>query len=159
MLSTALILKRDKPQDHLLVTVSYNVDQGGITKQHEFDLPVRFTPSIWQLALAVVAGALVGALLKRLLDEQITQLSWRFLGKAIVLALVAEGLAAVAASYESKLIILSFDMDPRQVIPAALLAFAVTGGPPVTKWALGVIRPGGNQGKDAAGAKAGREQP
>jgi hypothetical protein len=141
MMSTAFVLRKESPQDLLSVTVTYNVDQGGMPKEKQFDVPVRFSPSIWQLVVAVIIGGIVGTLLKRVLDREVTKITWGLAGRIILLAAAAEFFAAVAASFDSKLILLSFDMDPRQVIPAVLLAIVVTGGPTVTKWALGVIRP------------------
>jgi hypothetical protein len=159
MLSTALMLKSES-QEHLSITIDYNVDQGGVTKQKPFDVRVRFTPSLWQLTIAVLAGALVGGLLKYFLDEKTTRLSASFVGQTILMAGIVEFLAVIAATYESKLIILSFDLDPRQVIPAFLIAFAFTGGPHVTKWALAVIRPGsGNPQEPVADAAVGKGHP
>jgi len=153
MLSTALILKKDKPQDTLAVKVWYNVEQGGISKDKTFNIPVRFAPSIWHLVMATIIGGIVGAFLKRILDHEDSRISWGFVGKIVFLSIVAEFFAAVAASFDSKLIILSFDMDPRQIIPAAILAFTVTGGPTATKWVGSIIqqgRTGDNQNSTAA---------
>lgn len=150
MLSTAFILKKDSPQDTLSITVLYNVDQGGTPKEKQFDIPVRFTPSIWQLLIAVIMGGLVGAILKRVLDHEVTKITWGLLGRVILLSVVGEFLAVFAASFDSKLIVLSFDLDPRQAIPAAVLAFTITGGPTVTKWAGTIIQRSKPSGKDKA---------
>jgi hypothetical protein len=158
MLSTAFILKKDSPQDTLSVTLLYNVDQGGTPKEKQFDIPVRFTPSIWQLLIAVIIGGFAGALLKRVLDQESTKITWGLLGRVLLLSVVGEFLAVLAASFDSKLIVLSFDMDPRQAIPAAVLAFTITGGPTVTKWAATIFqraKPGGNGDGTAAAARGG----
>jgi hypothetical protein len=133
-------LKKETPQDKLKVKVSYHVEQGGMPKEKSTDVPVRFTPSLWQLAIVVLAGGLVGALLKRLLDHEVNKITWKLLGQVVLVAGVAEVIAAVAAQFDSKLIILNFDLDPRQLIPAALLAFTITGGPTVTQWATRIIK-------------------
>ncbi len=141
MLATAFILKPEKPQDTLTVTLSYNVDEGGMPKDKQFEIPVRFRPVLWQLALATVAGGILGVILKCVLAPQPSKPTLGALATQVFLvAPVAVFIAAVAASYETKVEILSFDLDPRQVIPAGLLAFVVTGGPTVTKWAVGLFR-------------------
>jgi len=140
LLSTAFLLKKETPQDVLFVTLGYNVDQGGMPKEKQINVPIRFTPSIWQLAMAVIVGGIVGAILKCLLNNDAGKITWKLLGQAVLLALVAESLAVMAASFDSKVIILNFDMDPRQAVPALTLAFVITGGPTVTKWALRTIQ-------------------
>lgn len=155
MFSTALILKRSQSQDTLSVTVGYTVEPGGMPKEKQLDIPVRFTPSIWQLGIAVIVGAIVGAFLKRLLDHEVDRITLKLALKVVFVALVAEFIAVLAASFDSKVIILSVDMDPRQVVPAAVLAFVITGGPTVTKWAARIMRPGGPAPDQAATTAAG----
>ena len=149
MLASAFVLKKDAPHDILPMDIAYNIAQGGSSKQKAFKVPVRFSPPIWQLILAILVGSIVGLFLKKLLDPASPPLSKGLFAKSIFLAAVAEFLAVVAAIFDSKLVILNFDMDPRQSVPALIFAATVTGGPAVVKWAAGITqtpRAGANPG-------------
>lgn len=158
LLSTASTLKRDAAQDRLSLLVDYSVDYGGVPKQKQFDLPVRFSPSFWHLTIVIIAGALLGIVLRSILEK----LPWRPLLKTIghmamtiFLTCIAIGLLVAVASYDSKLVILGLDLDPRQMIPAFIVAGLIAGGSTVRKWAAGIIQLGRGQKDAAAAAGAG----
>jgi hypothetical protein len=159
MFKSAFVLKRDSPQDTLLTLVTYSVDPGGSAKTKPIQIRIRFNPSLWQLILAVLIGAAVGIILRRILDSSTKKLTPRWVLTSIALAGAAEFFAVVAASYDSKLILLNFDLDPRQFVPTVFLAVVVTGGQPVVKWLMtlpGLGHPtddgGGGQGRGGQGS-------
>jgi hypothetical protein len=141
MFNSAFVLKRESPHDILQVNLSYNADQGGSTKTKPLLVRVRFTPMIWQLVLAVLVGPISGIILRRILDPQIERLTVRWVCSMFALALAAEFFSVVAAAFDSKLVLFSFDLDPRQFVPTVLLSLVVTGGQPVLRWLTGL--PGG----------------
>jgi hypothetical protein len=168
LLNTAFILKRTSPHDVVLMKVFYNVDEGGVSKEKDLNLPIRFTPSIWQLLLAILSGALFGTVLRWRLDPAHSRISMNLVLQSILFAGVAELVAVVLASYDSRLVLLGVDMDPRQFIPAIVLAGLVAGGPVVAKWLAsipGLSKPGtggraGNGGGDGGGGnRAHHEEP
>jgi hypothetical protein len=162
--STVSSLKPGATQDLLTVVVDYSVDEGGSIKQLYFNLPVRFTPSFWQLTIVVVAGTILGIALAEVLVK-ITAPAKKTEGAranaaartasanprkslgatasrglmTMFLTVVAVGFLVLLASYDSKLVILGLDMDPRQMIPAFIVAALIAGGSPVRTWASGII--------------------
>lgn len=164
--STASTLKPGATQDLLSVVVDYNVDGGGGVKHLPIALPIRFTPSFWHLAIMVVAGALLGiglaAVLARLkqrtkaagaADTTQAKSPWPTVGHVLMtifLTVVAVGLLVLLASRDSKLVILGFDLDPRQMIPAFVVSALIAGGSPVKTFASGIIGWGQGKVSDAA---------
>lgn len=134
LLATAFILKKDSPHDVIYADATYSVGQGGLSRHKSLLLKIKFSPSFWELTLAVLLGALVGMLLRRIFDPDHSAFSRKLLFQSLFLAAVAEFLAVVAASFDSKLVLIGFDMDPRQFIPAMILAAITAGGPIVAKW-------------------------
>lgn len=169
LVSTASKIKRDAAHDSLTVTVYYNVDQGGPAKHTQFDVTVRFSPSFWQLSMVVIAGSLLGLSLRGVLEKlrpikkgaatnQQTASGWKSLGKTtahagttLFLTSVGVALLIVVAFSDSKLVILGLDLDPRQMVPAFIIAGYIAGGSPVRKWAGDILRLGDkNQAAQAA---------
>ncbi len=148
------------------MVVDYNVDGGGGVKHLPIALPIRFTPSFWHLAIMVVAGALLGiglaAVLARLkqrtktsgaADTTQAKSPWPTVGHVLMtifLTVVAVGLLVLLASRDSKLVILGFDLDPRQMIPAFVVSALIAGGSPVKTFASGIIGWGQGKVSDAA---------
>ena len=174
--STASTLKPGATQDVLSVVVDYNVDDGGGVKHLPITLPIRFSPSFWHLAIVVVAGALLGiglaAVLARLKQRtkpagaadtaqagqsaKSRKSPWATVGQilmTIFLSVVAVRLLVLLASRDSKLVILGFDLDPRQMIPAFVVAALIAGGSPVKTFASGIL--GWGQGKVSGAAADG----
>lgn len=163
-------------QDMLSVVVDYSVDEGGGMKHLQITLPVRFSPSVWHLALMVVAGAMLGIVLAAVVpkikhrakgakatdlapaaqSEDLQKSMWAKVWHGLTtvfLTGVAVGLLVFLASRDSKLVILGLDMDPRQMVPAFIVAALIAGGSRVKTWAAGIV--GWGQGKGsgmAAGA-------
>lgn len=140
--ATAFILGKDSPHDRLLVDLTYNVDAGGLVKQKQMTVPVRFNPSFWELVLAVLMGAIIGTVLRWWLDPAYNRPTVKLALQSLGLAAMAEFISAVAASFDSRVVILGFDMDPRQFIPALIISTLVAGGPIVAKY-MGKIASGG----------------
>jgi len=140
--ATAFILGKDTPHDRLLVDLTYNVDAGGAVKQKQMTVPIRFNPSFWELILAVLMGALIGMVLRLWLDPAHNQLIVKLALQSLGMAAIAEFISAVAASFDSRVVILGFDMDPRQFIPALIISTLAAGGPIVAKY-LGKLASGG----------------
>jgi hypothetical protein len=177
MFKSAFILKEELPHDAVEAQLTYNVDQGGSTKIKPIQVRIRFSPTLWQLTLSVLIGAVVGIILKILVatrkkKDQFTQedprikkgkVRWkeviRLWVKTLVIgiffAAVAEFIAVSIASLDSKLILFNRDLDPRQCVPAVLLAMVVTGGRPVIQWIQTLIRILGG----AANGDDGRNRP
>lgn len=156
LFATAFILKRDSPHDTIDAAFTYSADQGGIPRQLPFQIKVRFNPSFWELTLAVLAGALIGTLLRWWWDPAYSRITKKLVAQSIVLAAVAEFVAVIAASFDSKFVLLGFDMDPRQFVPAFILATMVAGGPVIAKW-LGKLATGNTSAP--AGDDAGPRRP
>jgi hypothetical protein len=154
MWDTAFVLKKETPHDVLSLKVTYHADEGGGSKSHDFTVPIRFSPNIWELAIAVLLGGFLGVLVKGVLEKG-PKLTTRLVAQQLLLAVVAEIIAVAAASFDCKLVILGFDLDPRQFIPALLLALVVTGGATVKTWASGII--GSGKPREPANAAAGGE--
>ena len=147
--ATAFILGKDSPHDTLLVNLTYNVDAGGAVTQKQMTVPVRFNPSFWELILAVLMGALFGTLLRLWFDSAHNRLTVKLALQCLGMAAIAEFICAVAASFDSRVVILGFDMDPRQFIPALIISTLAAGGPIVAKY-LGKLA--GGSVSDAAPA-------
>lgn len=130
------------PHDTLLITVSSVSEQGGLSAEQEFHLPIRFTPpSLW-LAVAVLLGAMLGSLLRLWVRDDPAPpaappgRSRRLgqIGVTAFIAIVIWLLALVLFSYtETQVKILGFSFDPSQLPPAFLIALLAAGGPPIVK--------------------------
>lgn len=129
--ASALKLKSDQAHDTLTFNITYHAAFGGQPRKQRFTFPVRFTPSIWALLLAVFIGVVLGFLLSLLLDQErraSSQAALRAAGAALLLSVVVEILGLALASYGNKVVIFGFDLDPRQFLPALVIAILVSGG-------------------------------
>jgi hypothetical protein len=128
----AMIMKPDKSQDQLYLTVHSIADQGGTLTSQEFPVAVRFTPPWWLLVICVLVGAGFGAWL----GCMIVPAAGPFLSKATAVSLIIAVIVylfALIAFFETdtRMVIGGFSLDPSQIIPAFLLAVLMAGGTPV----------------------------
>lgn len=130
------------PHDILLISVSSVSEQGGLTAEQEFHLPVRFTPPALWLAIAVVVGAVLGSLLRLWVTDEPSSSPPRRrplpspaqIGTTALIAIVIWLLALVLFSYtDTQVKILGFSFDPSQLPPAFLIALLAAGGPVIVK--------------------------
>ncbi|MGI9102221.1 MAG: hypothetical protein ACR2IF_07225 [Terriglobales bacterium] len=136
-------LAPDKPHETIHLTADFNTP-GGIPGALEVAVPVRFTPSFWSLLVAVVIGGLVGsglASLASLLPSHKTAADgagepanntgaaplewWIAIIIAILAGVVAEGLAIALVYANSQVRLFGFELDPYQLLPAALIGALV----------------------------------
>jgi hypothetical protein len=124
--TSVLPLATDKPHQTIHVTVEY-FTQGGFSHTQEISIPVRFFPSFWGLALAVLFGAMLGSLIPLLFDSTRRKLgTWlNALAAAGLIAIIAWGMGIVLVSNNSEFRIMGFEIDPLQILPCALVGALV----------------------------------
>jgi hypothetical protein len=129
--ASAFALKSDQAHDTFLVYVTYHAAYGGQERKQKFSIPIRFSPSLWTLLAAVLIGAGLGFLANVVLDAT-SRASWRAVGitaaKSLVLVVVVEIVALAMAAYGTKVVLFTFDLDPRQFLPAIVIGVLVSGG-------------------------------
>jgi hypothetical protein len=90
----------------------------------EQSIPVRFWPSLGWLALSLVVGVALGSLL-RLLTPAAARVRWSVWFKATLAAALAAlilwCIGALLVSFDSKFVVVGYDLDPRQILPTLLL--------------------------------------
>jgi hypothetical protein len=117
----------NKAQETVHLSIDFNTP-GGIPGSLEVPLPLRFKPSFWHLAWAVLIGALIGSGIGLLLPKQNpgADLVWY---KAMLIALgfgiIAEALGMILVSGNSEFRLLGFELDPYQLLPASLIGVLV----------------------------------
>ncbi len=129
--ASALKLKSDQSHDNLSFTITYHAGFGGQTRTQHFTFPLRFTPSFWALILAVMIGLVLGFITSLFLDKEKRSSRDTILkafGVALGLSVVVEILALALAASGSKVVVFGFDLDPRQFLPAMVIAILVSGG-------------------------------
>src|SRR5258708_2127226 len=121
----------NKEQETVHLSIDFHTP-GGIPGTLEVKLPLRFRPSFWNLALAVLIGALIGSALGLLLPKRDSgsgaspSPAWY---KAMLIALgfgiVAEALGMILVNGNSEFRLLGFELDPYQLLPASLIGVLV----------------------------------
>lgn len=135
--------------DRLTIYIPYRT-HGGLDRELPVEIPVQLWPSIWALVLSVVLGALVGSVIFLLIRRRRETWSWE-LTASILIAILSWLIALVLVSFDSEVRILGLELDPYQLVPAALLgALASLGG---GRGALLLKRLPGLQNIDGPGAK------
>jgi hypothetical protein len=129
--ASALALKSDEPHDKFILSATYHGSYGGQERKQQFAIPIRFAPSFWTLATALFIGAGLGFLANIVLDAT-SRSSWSTVGmtavKSVVLVAVVEIIALTMAAYGTKVVLFTFDLDPRQFLPAVVIGVLVSGG-------------------------------
>jgi len=146
--ASALKLKGDQAHDNLTFTITYHAGFGGQPRSQHFTFPVRFNPSFWALVLAVAIGLALGFVTSLLLDKDkrsSKDAAFRAFGVAIGLSAVIEIVALALAAGGSKVVVFGFDLDPRQFLPAMVIAILVSGGPSVVAGVKSAFGMGGGK--------------
>jgi hypothetical protein len=132
LLQGAPLIKPDVPHDTLAVTLTYHTIPGGSDKKQTIPFKVRFGPGLLGLAVALCGGIALGLTAKYLLTGKLGQANEHAahaILSACVLGLIAEFIGVLMTSYgNSKLVLFGLDIDPRQLLPAFVLAILVSGG-------------------------------
>jgi len=88
----------------------------------ETEIPIRFHPSLFTLAVALLSGVLLGSLVLFLRQRNMALRSWsRAALTALLASLVFELVAIFLVANNSKFVVFNFDLDPWQTLPVALL--------------------------------------
>jgi hypothetical protein len=142
LLATLTSVKPDGVHDDVKVTLSYTSDFGGANREQHADIGVRFVPSLLNLFLALLGGSILGTLATQLLPGMWK--GWRLAaqkaGRGLLFSFIAELFAMLLVALGSKLVIIQFDLDPWQFLPALFIGFVVSGGKEVLSY-LGLARP------------------
>lgn len=94
----------------------------GAESQVSKQLRVRFKPSLLALLTAMTCGVLLGSLVRLLkMDAHKTRNFWRSTATAWVAALILALVGLFMVSNNSKFVLFSFELDPRETLPILLL--------------------------------------
>lgn len=113
----------DKAQETVHLSINFNTP-GGIPGTLEVPLPVRFKPSFWNLAVAVLIGALIGSGMGAILPKKdsVASLAWyKAMVVAVGLGIIAEALGLILVNGNSEFRLLGFELDPYQLLPASMV--------------------------------------
>jgi hypothetical protein len=131
--ATATQLASDKSHDVLSLNIKVATDKGGYPADQTIYIPVRFTPPLPYLLLAIFLGALAGGLVRAFLASGADTRRQLLIG--FVIAVVVELLAIVLfATTSTQVKVAGFNFDPTQVLPAVVLCLLVGGGPALIKY-------------------------
>jgi hypothetical protein len=138
LLASADAIKSDVPHDTLTVTLTYHTVPGGTDRRQTTQTKVRFGPGLYGLTFALCGGIALGLAARYLLTGKLGKDDERAVHamlSALVLGVVAELVGITLTAYgNSKLVLFGMDIDPRQLLPAFVLAMLVSGGTAVTAW-------------------------
>jgi hypothetical protein len=157
MWASAMQFGPDKSNDVLTLSIPVTAE-GGTTRPQVFSVPVRFTPPLWEMIVAVFLGACLGGGLRKMFAlppkpsdgnapaDQNTGGGLKNFFVGMALALICEVVAVVLfleTNTEVKLI--GINLDPTQVVPAFLLCTFVGGGTAVIVAIENALRLGGGK--------------
>lgn len=120
-------LQSGAPHEKVTLTVKHRSGLGGRERTLQVPVNLRFVPSFWGFLIAVAIGSFLGSWVPVLIPQASTEIkSWpkAFLA-ALVLGLAAEGLGMLLVTGGSKFVLLGFELDPFQVLPAVLIGLLV----------------------------------
>jgi hypothetical protein len=145
LFASAFSLNPNQAHDTLAVYITSTPGQGGLSVRQQIEVPVRFTPNPFYLALAVLLGSLIGFGIRRLIPpvascaadpvqpSQGRLPQWvRDLLLSIATAAVVEIVGLIVYNPPTtSVVVFGFSLDPTQFAPTLLVAILVAGGPPV----------------------------
>jgi hypothetical protein len=114
----------ERTDDTIKVNVEY-ATKGRSARELAITVPVRFVPWPPFLFLVAIAGAFFGTLVPPAAKRRKWQDFWRALGTAAIVTVIIEAFAMLLVANNSKFRLLGFDLDPFQMLPAALLGVLV----------------------------------
>jgi hypothetical protein len=123
--------KMSDPHDNLTLRVTYAPVEGGRIRTQDFVIPVRFSPSIWEVAALMIVGMAVGILLRRALG-QADAFARRQIAIVAGTVIASELILYVSVSETHPLVLFGFNADPTQPLTIFLIALLVSGGPRLT---------------------------
>lgn len=119
--------------DNLALRVTYAPVEGGRVRTQDFSIPVRFSPSIWEIVLLFILGTALGILVRRPLG-QADAYTKKQIGIVAGTVLVSEFILYATVSDTHPLILFGFNADPTQPLAIFVIALLVSGGPRLTQW-------------------------
>jgi hypothetical protein len=132
--------KISDPHDKLKLHVTYAPVEGGRVRAQDFVIPVRFSPSLWEVVVALVVGIVVGIAMRKVLGQadafRRTQIA-----KVFGAVLVSELVLYISVSADTRpLVLFGVNVDPTQPLTIAAIAILVAGGPTLTTWIRQIIQ-------------------
>ncbi len=115
---------KDKKDDTIKVNVEY-ATKGRSARELAIVVPVRFVPWPPFLFLVTTAGACIGTLVPSAARKRKWRDFWHALATAAIVALIVEAIAMLLVANNSEFRLLGFDLDPFQMLPAALIGVLV----------------------------------
>jgi hypothetical protein len=117
-----------------MLHVTYAPIEGGRERAQDFVIPVRFSPSLLEVFVALVVGIAVGIAMRKVLGQadafQRTQIA-----KMSGAVLVSELALYISVSADTRpLVLFGANVDPTQPLTIAAIAILVAGGPTLTAW-------------------------
>ncbi|MGA3161724.1 MAG: hypothetical protein ABSC77_10955 [Terracidiphilus sp.] len=159
LFASAFSLNPNQAHDVLDVYITSTPDLGGLSSQTQppIHVPVRFWPSWYYLAFAVLLGSLIGFGIRRLLPAATPNTAaaspapvpsqGRFpqWGRDLLLSVATAAIVEIAGLIlynppTTAVVIFGFSLDPTQFAPSLLIAVLVAGGPPVAHKILDYIK-------------------
>lgn len=113
-----------KKDDTIKVSIEY-ATKGRSARELSMAIPVRFVPWPPLLFLATIVGACVGTLVPPAARKRQWQDFWKALGSGTIVAVIVEAFAMLLVANNSQFKLLGFDLDPFQLLPAALIGVLV----------------------------------
>lgn len=135
--SSLVHFRMSDPHDNITLQATYAPVEGGRVRTQEFAIPVRFSPSIWQIVLLMTLGTAIGILVRRALGQS-DAFTKKQIGIVCATVLVSELILYVSVSDTHPLIVFGFNADPAQPLTIFVIALLVSGGPKLTEWITGV---------------------
>jgi hypothetical protein len=150
LLTSSTHFSLSDPHDRLTLRASYAPAEGGRVRTQDFSIPVRFSPSIWDVIVALVLGWLLGVAIRKaggqadIVPSRNQWKQWKLwtpLATTAAAVVVSEGVLYATVSADSRpLVLFGINVDPTQPLTIFLIALIVSGGPTVTTWFNNVIK-------------------
>jgi hypothetical protein len=116
-----------REQTRVPVVITYAVQSGGRERNLEFEVPIRFVPTLWVILLALLLGSGLGMVV-RLTEKKKRATSrawWSVWLAGLAGAVLADLVGVVLVYYGSKFVLLKFELDPYNIPQVALMAALV----------------------------------
>jgi hypothetical protein len=132
--------KMSDAHDRLSLHVTYAPVEGGRIRSQDFVIPVRFSPSLWEVVGALAVGIIVGICMRRALG-QVNAFQWKEIAQVSGAVLVSELVLYISVSADTRpLVLFGVNVDPTQPLTITAIAILIGGGPTLTAWIKRVIQ-------------------